>query len=324
MDSEYLLDLKRILGAITVVSPASFSCDGRGIETKPEELISSLADFIYRNCYITRFCAPSTDRTASQDPEGDLTNQLRKAHRGRPCWDSGWRIEQVLDAGYVLARKAGAVRRFRPGSYLILEGAWGPPEEGRPVTICLPKDSTTIQEQFYVAFGETVSESDDGDNLIRFYWNITAEGAAPLVDLLTGTLNRFQTPFQLKCLNHREWYPRQDAAVLYVNKKHYTIAALLVADAHQKISAHLLGETPLFTKRLGHGLALAESPGTSFGSDRCKIVARALWAAYEKGFETGAERLEELDRQFRERGLALERPYLNPGSVDRYELPVPV
>jgi hypothetical protein len=316
----YLAELKQIFGAIAVQSPTSFSCAGKTIETEAAKLLSSLEDFLYGQCYITRFQGTLAERTHEHDRSGDLTKELQEANRGRACRDSGWSVEQALEAGDVLARKAGAVRRFEAGHYLLLDAAFGRPKEGQRLAICFPRDSTTTQDQFYFVFGETVSEHEETYNQIRFYWNLAADGAAPLMQLATTKLNRFQVPFQLKCVNHRERLYRRDSAVLYVDRRHYTIAAMLVAEVHDKIRDRLLDDTPLFTKRLARGLALAEDPGDSFGKSRCKIVAQALWAAYESNLDP----LEELTRLFRERGLTLERPYLNPGSVDRYEFPVAV
>ena len=229
-------------------------------------------------------------------------------------------IEQTFDSGEILARKGGAVRRFSPGYYLLLDAAFEPPKEGQRVVICFPRESVTTQEQFYFIFGETVGEYEENYNLLRLYWNVCPEGAATLMRLLIESLNRFQVPFHLKCLRHRENFDRRDAAVLYVTKKHYRMTALLAAEVHDRIRDLLLPDTPLFTKRLAHGLGLAEDPGSNFGQNRCRILAETLRAAHEKGLVTAAERWTELERQFTDRGLVLEKPYLNPGSADRYEL----
>jgi hypothetical protein len=79
--------------------------------------------------------------------------------------------------------------------------------------------------------------------------------------------------------------------------------------------------TPLFAKRLADGLAFAEDPGGSFGENRTKILAGAMAATRGMPVE---ERIAELRHQFEQRGLSLDRPWLNPGSMDRYEFPFPV
>jgi hypothetical protein len=87
------------------------------------------------------------------------------------------------------------------------------------------------------------------------------------------------------------------------------------------LRAWLNAGTPLFARRLADGLGFAEDPGESFGKDRCKILAEVMAGTLGKPAE---ERLEEVRRQFERRGLSLDRPWLNAGSVDRYEFPFPV
>ncbi len=317
--NEHVAALERIFAAIHLVSPHAFSCAGLEFETKSGPLMDYLADFLYHQCFISPFRGDPMGAEVSSDPEDDLVEQLRKAHCGLPCRDSGWRVEQALDTGQILARKDGALRLFEPGFYLVHEGPGGPPQEGQRVTICFPKDSVTAQPSFYFAFGETVSEHEEGYNLVRFYWNLSAEGTAPMMAALIPALNRFQVPFQLKCARFRPMYYRLDAAVLYVSKRHYSITAMLAADVHGAVRDYLSPETPLFTKRLADGLALAEDPGGSFGLSRCRIVAQALWAAFEKNSRTEEERLEEVEGQFQAAGLDWEHPYLGPDSADCYE-----
>ncbi len=311
------LELETILQAISIDSPASFSCLGDHFETKPEHLIASVTDFLYRECYIVKF----RDGQARSGAGEDLIDELRGAHPGGPCRDAGWRIEQVLASGEIVARKSGSARRVKPGEYLLVERQFGPLEPGQRVAICLPRDSIAVQEQYYFVFGDTASEHEDGYNQIRFYWNIAVEQAAPVVAAVTRAFNRFQVPFQLKCMRHRERYYRRDAAVLYVNKKHYTIAAMLAAEVHAQISDAIGDDTPLFTKKLARGLGFAEDPGESFGKSRCRIVAHALWSSYEQSLDSD-KLLEEVEGKFQELGLTLARPYLNAGSADCYEFPV--
>jgi hypothetical protein len=108
---------------------------------------------------------------------------------------------------------------------------------------------------------------------------------------------------------------------LYLDARYYPIAALVVESICAEVQ-HVLGpSTPLFTKRLADGLAFAEDPGGSFGENRTKILAAAMVATRGMPVE---ERIAELGRQFEQRGLSLDRPWLNPGSMDRYEFPFPV
>jgi hypothetical protein len=188
-------------------------------------------------------------------------------------------------------------------------------------TVFFPKESLTLQPGFYFAFGETVTEPSDEYGLIRFYWNINHQGAVRLIELCTRELNRFLVPFRIKCLTSCSQYTRLDAAVLYLNKRYYRIARELLTGVHEDLAGFLGPETPLFTKRLAPGLALAEDPGNgeSFGTDRCRILAEAIWSAYQRGEQGVAERLVEVAKQFKAYGLDLDRPYLNSRTIDQYE-----
>jgi len=276
-----------------------------------------LEEFIYWQCYVKPFSEP----TPEWPPPEDLTPVLRAAHAGNPCREFGWRVTQVLDSGRVLARKGGEVRRFDPGHYLNLDSPYNAPEKDQRIAICLPKDSTALQPGYYHIFGEAIGEDDEGPRVLRFYWNITAEGAPLLVSLITRALGRFQIPYQMKLPQWRKAYFRRDAAVLYLNRRYYRIAAAILAGIHQEIAGQLGPDTPLYTKRLARGLAIAENPGESFGKTRSRIVAQALWKARELELTSEAELLAALEREFRECGLDPDRPYLNTGSRDEYDFP---
>jgi hypothetical protein len=279
----------------------------------------SLTDVLYRRCYMRSILDPP-DAANDGAGDADLTPVLIAANAGRPAWDEGWRIDQLLEDGRILARKGGAARSFLPGEYLTRRGLGVGPKAGKPVSIFLPAGSADTQPGFYHAFGETAGECEDDERVLRFYWNVSAEGAPRLMEAVTRDFNRFQVPFQFKCGSRVTHYPRRDAAVLYLNARYYAIAALLVEGVHLGLRAWLNADTPLFARRLADGLGFAEDPGDSFGKHRCNILAEAMAATCGKPVE---ERLQEVRRQFERRGLSLDRPWLNAGSVDQYEFPFP-
>jgi len=281
-----------------------------------QEDAGSLSEVLYRRCYMHSILEPAAAGDGGEDR--DLTPALMAANAGRAAWDEGWRIDQALDGGRILARKGGAARTFLPGEYLTHRGLGAGPAGGKPVRIFLPEGSAEMQPGFYHAFGDTAGAYEEGERVLRFYWNVPAEGAPRLMEAVTREFNRFQVPFQFKCGNRTGHYPRRDAAVLYLHARYYAIAALLVERVHAGMGASLDAGTPLFAKRLADGLGFAEDPGDSFGQHRSKILAEAMTATRGQRAE---ERLEEVRWQFERRGLSLERPWLNAGSVDRYEFP---
>jgi hypothetical protein len=281
---------------------------------------AKLAVVLYNRCYTASIF--NWNRTASaSDRSDELTPILAAANRSRASWDEGWRIDQMLGGGRILARKGGAARAFLPGEYLTHLGIGSGPKAGAMVSVFSAPGSAELQPGYYYAFGETVSELGEDEQTIRFFWNVSIDGAPRLMETLTAALNRFQVPFRFKCASRISEYPRRDAAVLYMLARYYPIAALVIEAVHAQVSDWLCSDTPLFSKRLADGLAFAEDPDESFGENRSKILAAAMAASSGKSLD---ERRAEVQRAFEERGLSLEKPWLNPGSVDRYEFPFPV
>jgi hypothetical protein len=273
-----------------------------------------LASVLYNRCYTASILDPPVP---ASDPS-DLAALLDAANQSRAAWDEGWTIDQLLEDGRILARKGRAARAFIPGEYLTHRGIGSGPAKGARVTIYVPPSSTDLQPEYFYAFSETVSECDESERMLRFYWNVTKEGAPMLMEEITGRFNRFRIPFRFKCGRLGSGYPRRDAAVLYLHARYYAISALVVESVHAIVKPCLDASTPLFTKRLAHGLGFAEDPGGSFGENRMKILAAAMVATPGKPLE---ERLAEVRRQFEQRELSLDQPWLNPGSVDRYDFP---
>ena len=278
---------------------------------------AKLAGLLYERCYNHSILDPARPGTAAGQ---DLLPALIGANQSRPTWDEGWRIDQPLDEGRVLARKGGAARAFLPGEYITDRGPDRGPDAEGAISVFSAPGTPELQTWFYFAFGETVDDLGSGTASLRVYWNIAPEGAAPLMEALTRELNRFQVPFRFKCLRHTEHYTRRDPAILYVSRRYYPIVAMLIEETYPRVRQWLRETVPLFTKPSAHGLGMAEDPGESFGKHRSKILAEAITASRGKNV---AEGLEELSRQFARRGLSLETPWLNAGSANTYEYPFP-
>ena len=272
-----------------------------------------LCDVLYSRCYTRSIL----DGEGAKAPESDLTAELAAANRSRAHWDEGWTISQALDDGRVVARRSGAERAFQPGEYLTHRGPDARPKKGSGVTVYAAPGSGEVQEVFYHAFGESVAEHE-WQRMLRFYWNVRPAGAARLMESVTRELNRFQVPFRFKCLNKTSLFPRRDAAVLYVDSRYYPITAMAVERVHGEVRAWLDSGTPLFARRLSDGLGFAEDPGDSFGKHRCTILAAAMAASCGRAVE---DRMAEVRRQFEERRLSLDTPWLNAGSAGGYEFP---
>ena len=344
MREQLTTQLRKIVRAFEPRSPEAFSFAGRlfsladaggmhaphghahgfAQQPQPNPLAKLLEQTLYQYCYCRAFDGALRDEPRAQVHGLDLTPALSEANASRERWDAGWQVYQILPSGQVLASKGGRTRSLWPGEFLSTDAPGMALRAGMNLSVFFMRETTTMQPGFYFAFGETQTGELDNFSLARFYWNLRAEGAAPLVGAVTRGLNRFQVPFRVKCLTNSAFYARDDSAVLYVERRYYAVTARVLEDVHREVSAHLRPETPLFTKRLAAGLALAEEPytGESFGMQRCRILAEGLLGAHERGLRDEASRLEEVERRFRGYGLSLDAPHLNPRSVDLYEFPL--
>lgn len=328
-------ELSRILQAVQLIPPSSFLFDGinftshvvmpAGFGPEIQARVAQLQQCLYQNCFCLRF-RPGRNATtpALLSQNGDLVPELSRANSTLPRWDNGWQLQKVLATGQIIASKDSLNRMFWPGEFICYDGGGAALRPGLMISVFFPKESSNLQPGFYFAFGENHAGRDDFD-LLRLYWNIDAEGAPMLVRHLTHDLNRFEIPFRFKCLTRQEAYERCDAAILYINRRYWRIVTELIANPSDKLETHLRSDTPMFTKRLAPGLALAEDPGNgeSFGMHRCRLVAEGIWQAYEQGLEEESERLQFIVEHLTQNGVSLDQPYLSPGSVDQYQLPLP-
>lgn len=320
-------DFRKIFRAVQIISPMSFSLAGWAFGPLPSEsqdsvpVVGYLTRQLYRQCYCRPFDGVLTDRPFFYEPDDDFVAGLSKSNVGRERLDRGWRIERLLPTGHIIVRKSGYVRIVVAEELAQEDGA--ALGEGAFVSLICPRESKVTHPGFYFIYGEAVTDQQDDASLVRFYWNVRAAGAQDLVRHLTRRLNRFQIPFRLKCLNNPAAYERADAAVLYLNRRFFRLASEILADVHREMEEHLEPYTPLFSKPLAAGLGLAEEPGNgeSFGQQRCRILAEGIWQAHERNLHNEEQLFEEVARQFESKGLSLDAPYLNPGSVDEYDFP---
>ena len=319
--TKYLLQIVR---TVKILSHGSLSFGGN-ICSLPEErgaMIQHLGRELYLNCYSRNFKGPTTD-VASTSANYGFVNELSAANSSREYLNRGWKILSLMPTGHYIAGKNGLSRILFAGEFISHSDFRGPVQEGSSISIFCPRESRTMHPGFYYVFGEAVGDQQDDSGLLRFYWNIQAEGAVSLVRLITERLNRFQLPFRFKIVNNPTDFDRSDTAILYVNQRYYRLVAELLVEVHQQVSDQLEIGTPLFTKQLAPGLGLAEEPttGESFGQQRCRILAEALWNIYEQRLKEDETQLNEIRKQLELNGINPDLPYLNTGSTGTYDFP---
>lgn len=323
-------EMQRIVSAIKVLSASAFEFAGEQVAVSDASatqilgaaqnvpIVMHLQQQLYQRCYCVALGAPSMGISPATTNSQHFLARLSEANLSRARWDAGWQVTRVENAGQVWAEKARMLRFFQPGEFANYSGAGTPVRAGSSISVYLFKESTTMQPGCYFAFGETASPSDNLD-IFRLYWNIDDTGVLALLRNISRDLNRFQIPFQFKCPVWPQGYLRRDAAVLYVRKRFFALVRELALGWRLDCAGHLRNDVPLFALELAPGLGLAEDPesGESFGMNRCRHVAEAIWNAHGSGVAESL-RLQAVKEHFQRQGLDFNRPYLNPGSVDQY------
>ncbi len=330
--------LEGALRAVTVDSPTTFTWFGTRTGTLPPKirrvmspatcrdyLRHQLRDRLYRDFYCTGQPVPPEDLSPRRSPPGltPFVLSLRAANAGGGCREPGWTVRAVHD-GELAVERDGLHVRIRP------EDTYAAPHErlepGDQRHVRFPKEFLKMSPGFYMALGNEGLTLDPAMPIVRFYWNLRSSGAPRLVGAATRVLNREQVPFRLKVISDPDGFTRCDAGVLYVERHDYLRVAQAVHGIYAELAADIKPATPVFTKRLAPGLALAEEPAgsaDSFGTHRCGLLAEAIIRACEQKTKAIQDCMEVLAACFAEEGLSLHTPFLNAGSVDDYHFPPP-
>lgn len=222
------------------------------------------------------------------------------------------------------SRSRAAVRTAEPivaevASRLYHE-AYGRPHNGRGAYATLP------DHDLRRAFAETLraqaplvddaqpgwlharaSAPGSGTPLVRVYWHLAPQGAAPFLAAATRAMRGAR--HMLKLLDDPQSYRRADSAVLYVAADDWPRAREALPLVRAAAEPWLRRATPLFTLRVAPGVGLAEDPGgeESFGLHRCRLAAEGLYAA--RGAEDPEERLAAVRAALRGAGVDPDAPH---------------
>ena len=316
-------DLQETLEVARVVAPDRYLLRGKAHDVadagqRAGALEAALAADLYQHLYLRPGALPAT-RATDELGRRDLVAALSAANSGRGTWESGWSLRRIEDG-----RRRIAVVREGLVFWVGPDGLRVPGGELRPGAACrvwVDREFRNLMPGFYVALGDAEEDDDDpGDDsepLRRYYWHLTCESAVPLVREATKRLNAARVPFVLKVRNDPAGFRRADAGVLFVRPRYLGRLGDTVEQVHSAVVGGLRSEVPLFTMRLGHGLAMAENPtgGQSFGQHRCGLVAQALCRSFLRGERDPEARAHTMAEVFRAAGLDPVRPYLGPAAT---------
>ena len=330
--NDYRKHVETAIRATVFYSPTSYSWFGKQSWSLPPAIKRALTQQTTRNyllfnlqsqLYTDFYCpglATPTVLEAAIDPMTGMTpsvEALSAANSGNGYWDNGWEV-RMIEGGKVVVRRGGLELWVRPEDCLITQSTQIVP--GTRLSLRFPKELLSISPGFYMALSDNALTWGDTQGLVRFYWNLSVEGAVRFIRDATAMLNQTNLPFKLKVLNDPNQFTRCDTVVLYIRRSDYDAASEILSTIYSVVSTSLRQRTPVFTKRLASGLGLAEDPGQeeSFGEHRCRILAEGMIRAYEQCKKSLDERLQIVEDCFAEAGITLEKPFLNPGSSDCY------
>ncbi len=282
-------------------------------------LVAALVGDLYERLYI-RPSDPIGPRGSDWLVQRDFLAALSAANTGQGTWDPDWTVRRITAEGQVV------VRRHELDFWAAAQDvrtATGRVAPGERCSLRVPKEMRYLVKGFFYVFGDATDDESDRDPSDsvepqwRYYWHLTSQAAAPFIAAATSILNASSVPFQLKVLRNPVAYNRADAGVLYVGRRHALELGAAIRRIHDAVAAGLRPETPLLTHRLADGLALAEAPpvALSYGQQRCRLIAQALWQSFASGNHDRGDRLHVLAAAFQQDRLDPRHPYLAPGST---------
>ncbi len=336
--SDYRKQVEEAIQAIVVDAPTSYWWFGKRSpqlskkvkllltrNTARNYLLFNLQSQLYSDFYCRGFAAPDMQAAAGLPPVGKtpFVEEVSAGNCGTGYWEDGWEVGAVKH-GDVIVHKGGLQLWVHSEDCLIAPGA--SIGTGLRVSLRFPKELLQMSPGFYMALGNEGLADNASQDMVRFYWNLTAVGALLFIKRATLLLNRERLPFGLKVLNDRHSYSRCDAVVLYTHKRDYKHVANALREIYEDVFHYVKQGTPVFTKRLAPGVGLAEDPGqdVSFGEHRCRLLADGIIRAYEQGKKSLEARFQAVAERFAEDNIDLEEPFLNPGSSDEYYFAAPL
>ena len=257
---------------------------------------------------------------------------LHDNNRGQGYFDPGWLVLRQEHDGGLAVNKQGLTLHINglnaPSSkqtqYLPLAGKSA--AVGDTVAIRMPRNR--FATGFYIAVGNAgpVRDYPPGTppESVNLYFNVPPEGAIALMRSLTQQLNAISIPFTFKVLDNPEHYRGYDTGALNCEKLHYEKVRPILQTVYSEYPSHFSEETPLFTKQLAPGLALAEEPDhkfsaqEDFGLNRFQIVANGLVEIWRTGHNSPEVRLNAIFKHFSLHSVQPTCPYMNANSEDIY------
>lgn len=234
--------------------------------------------------------------------------QLRQGNPSHGYLDPDWQVVAETDAGELVVLKDGLHLHIDPHQHLPRD--LNQVKIGSFVPIYLPPD--LVGQDTYDLVGNLGIPARS--HSVQIYFNFTPSAALAIATQLANELNRIGIPFQFAILDNPTSFYRYDAGTLCLSQQDYTAIQSMLMEIYHQHQAEFSADIPLFTKLLAPGLGIAEVPTgtTTFGMQRCELLAIGLLAAMEQNQNLPAEKLSRIRQEFTTAGIDWLKPDLNP------------
>jgi hypothetical protein len=324
-----------VLRAVEINSPTSYawfgvpsvvvSAEAQGAITRQDArmyLRYALKNRLYADFYCPGVVrAPADYHSAQIRTISPFLRAISDANAGSGSSSHGWRFLRN-DGDALVLEKHGLHVWVNPTE--VVANALTGDDGDYHIAVTMPKELFRLSPGFYMALGDRDLSDDVPEAQVRFYWNLDAQAAAPLMNLVTTSLNQRHIPFRLKVVDSETGYSRTDAGVLYVYRDDQEVVVELVEEIYEQLTPCPKWRTPAFALALAPGLGFAENPldlTESFGTARCDLLAEGILRAHERRAGNVSERLGVVESCFKEASITLDAPYLNPMSTDKPPAP---
>jgi hypothetical protein len=244
--------------------------------------------------------------------DGDFYRRLQQHNSSRGYLDPDWQIIGATDRDELIVVKDGL--------HLHIDRQYHLPPDLKTaaiddvVAIYLPPN--LVDRDTYIMVGN--AGSPDRDRSVQIYFNFTPDAAIEIAHKLSLELNQLAIPFQFAILHHPDLFYRYDAGTLWLPQAGYLTGRAIIAQIYRSHQSEFSPGIPLFSKQLAPGLGLAEVPttGSTFGMQRCELLATSLLTAMAQGKTLAADKLNAIRQEFATARLDWRQPYLHAATPD--------
>jgi hypothetical protein len=257
----------------------------------------------------------SNDKSEGMDLK--FLQRLQQSNISNGYTDEGWQIVAEVNPEMSIVVKDGLHLHVDRKRHLPKE--FRRAAIGNTIPIYLP--NSLVGRDTYIIVGN--AGKPDRSRAIDIYFNHTPDAAVAIALKLTRALNKLGIPFEFATLHHPELFDRYDSSTLCIPQTSYPSIQRVLAEIYHAHQGEFSANIPIFTKPLAPGLGLAEVPTTAstFGIERCQVLATGLLAATDQGYTLPADKLKIIHREFATAEIDLCQPYLiNAGAVDVYSI----